>query len=413
MADSKVCDKQIVVGVTGGIAAYKVAQVVSALRQAGAQVHVVMTQAATHFVSPLTFSTLSGNDVVVDMFAQPGRYEMHHVALADAADLLLIAPATANTIAKLAAGIADSMVTCVALATRAPVVIAPAMNVHMLQHRATQDNLARLRALGYRVMECPAGFLACGYEGLGRLPEPAQIIAEIERALGCARDLEGLSVLITSGPTREPIDAVRFISNPSTGKMGYALAEAAGRRGARVTVVTGPTVLPDPAGAQVVAVETTAQMLTAVEQHLDGADVVIGAAAPADYAPRSPAPDKISKSGPRLTLELERTPDVLESASRRTLRASRGKRRPILVGFTAETADLIGRAQGKLARKHLDLMVANDVTVQGAGFAVDTNIAALVFPDGRVEQLPLMSKLQLAHRVLEVVAEIARQRRAA
>jgi len=403
MSHTHLRDKVIVVGVTGGIAAYKAAEVVSTLRQAGAEVHVVMTEAATHFVSPLTFSILSGNEVAVDMFAPPARWEVEHVALADRADVMLIAPATANTIAKLAAGIADNMVACVALATRAPVIIAPAMNVHMLQHRATQDNIARLRSLGYRVMECAEGRLACGYEGKGRLPEPQEIVAEVQRVLDGARDLEGLSALITSGPTREPIDAVRFISNPSTGKMGYALAEAAARRGARVTVVTGPTTLPAPMGAEVVHVQTTADMLAAVQERVQDADVVIGAAAPSDYAPQNQARDKINKSAPHVTLDLQLTPDVLAWVAER-----KGER--ILVGFTAETSDLIPRAKDKLARKRLDLMVANDVTVQGAGFAVDTNIAALVFPDGRVEQLPLMSKLELANRVLDVIVGLTHER---
>ncbi|HUT75839.1 MAG TPA: bifunctional phosphopantothenoylcysteine decarboxylase/phosphopantothenate--cysteine ligase CoaBC [Armatimonadota bacterium] len=415
-------DKCIAIGVTGGIAAYKVAGVASALRQAGADVHVIMTAAATHFISPLTFATLSGNEVVADMFERPAHWEIKHVALADRADAFLVAPASANTIAKLAAGLADNMVTAVALATRAPVIIAPAMNEHMLAHRATQDNLARLRAFGYHVMECGEGHLACGATGQGRLPEPAAMVAEVERILGGARDpagrselalsatkgpaLEGLTVLITSGPTREPIDAVRFISNRSTGKMGYALAQAAAGRGARVILVSGPTALPDPPGTQVVRVETTAEMLAAVEQHVEHADVVIGAAAPSDYAPQEPAAHKITKSAPHIALKLERTPDLLAWVAER-----KGER--VLVGFAAETSDLIARAQDKLARKRLDLMVANDVTVEGAGFAADTNVAALVFPDGRVEELPLMSKLELAQRVMEVIARLARERRGA
>jgi phosphopantothenoylcysteine decarboxylase/phosphopantothenate--cysteine ligase len=407
-------DKCIVIGVTGGIAAYKVAGVASALRQAGADVHVIMTAAATHFISPLTFATLSGNEVVADMFERPAHWEIKHVALADRADAFLVAPASANTIAKLAAGLAYNMVTAVALATRAPVIIAPAMNEHMLAHRATQDNLARLRAFGYHVMECGEGHLACGAAGQGRLPEPAAMVAEVERILGGARDpaagsgpaLEGLTVLITSGPTREPIDAVRFISNRSTGKMGYALAQAAAGRGAHVIFVSGPTALPDPPGAQVVRVETTAEMLAALKQHVERADVVIGAAAHSDYAPSEPAAHKLTKSAPHITLKLERTPDLLAWVAE-------GKGERILVGFAAETSDLIPRAKDKLARKRLDLMVANDVTVEGAGFAADTNVAALVFPDGRVEELPLMSKLELAQRVMEVIARLARERDAA
>ena len=405
MSDSVLRDKSIVVGVTGGIAAYKAADIVSRLRKAGANVHVIMTEAATHFVGPLTFSSLSGNPVVTDMFAEPAKWEVEHVALADRADGLLIAPATANTIAHLAAGIADDMLTSVALATRAPIIIAPAMNVHMLGHPAVQANIARLRGFGYYVLECEEGPLACGYEGKGRLPSPETIVAEVERVLRTPRDLADLSLLITSGPTREPIDAVRFISNPSTGKMGYALAEAAARRGATVTVVTGPTTLPDPFGIEVVQVQTTSEMLAAVEERVAGADVVIGAAAPSDYAPKSPVGEKISKSLPRMSLTLERTPDILAQISQ-------DKGGLILIGFTAETTDLIARAKQKLKQKSLDLIVANDVTMEGAGFAVDTNVAALVFPDGRVEELPLMSKLELAHRVMDVVARLAAKRRA-
>jgi phosphopantothenoylcysteine decarboxylase/phosphopantothenate--cysteine ligase len=403
MNDSSLRDRCIVLGVGGGIAAYKAADLASRLRQAGAGVSVVMTEAATRFVAPLTFSSLTGNPVAVDMFAEPARWEIEHVALADRADAVVIAPATANLLARLANGIADDMLTCVVLATRAPVIIAPAMNVHMLEHPATQANISRLRSLGYDVMECDQGRLACGYEGRGRLPEPAAIVAEVERVLSMSRDLEGLSVLVTSGPTREPLDAVRFISNPSTGKMGYALADAAARRGARVTVVTGPTTLPDPFGVEVLRVQTTREMLAAVEQRVESADVVIGAAAPSDYAPTRPAADKISKSAPQISLTLERTPDILAQVSQR-------KDHRILVGFTAETTDLIARAKQKLERKRLDLIVANDVTVQGAGFAVDTNIAALVFPDGRVEQLPLMSKRELAQRVMDEVGRLTSER---
>jgi phosphopantothenoylcysteine decarboxylase/phosphopantothenate--cysteine ligase len=403
MSDSVLTNKRIVVGVTGGIAAYKAVELVSRLRKAGAEVHVVMTEAATRFVAPLTFATLSGHPVVTDMFAELGQWEVMHVSLADSADALVIAPATANTIARIANGIASDMLSCVALATRAPIVIAPSMNVHMLEHPLVQENIARLRSLGYHVLECEEGQLACGYIGKGRLPDPAAIVEELERVLGTTCDLEGVSLLVTSGPTREPIDAVRFISNPSTGKMGYALAEAAARRGARVTVVTGPTMLPDPFGARVVRVDTTHDMLAAVEEHVKDADVVIGAAAPSDYAPANPAKGKVSKSAPHMSLELERTPDILAELSK-----DKGER--ILIGFTAETTDLVPRAKQKLKRKRLDMIVANDVTVAGAGFAVDTNIAALIFPDGRVEELPLMSKSELAHRVMDVVAKLVAER---
>lgn len=405
MSDSVLSGKRIVVGVTGGIAAYKTVELVSQLRKAAAEVHVIMTEAATRFVAPLTFATLSGHQVVTDMFVEPAQWEVMHVSLADSADAVVIAPATANTIAHIANGIADDMLTAVALATRAPIIVAPSMNVHMLDHPLVQENIARLRRLGHHVLECEEGQLACGYTGKGRLPDPATIVKEIERVLGMRHDLQGVSVLVTSGPTREPIDAVRFISNPSTGKMGYALAEAAARRGAQVTVVTGPTMLPDPVGARVVGVETTQEMLAAVREYVEGAQVVIGAAAPSDYAPLNPAKEKVSKSAPHVSLELQRTPDILAEVSK-----NKGER--ILIGFTAETTDLVPRAKQKLKRKRLDMIVANDVTVAGAGFAVDTNIAALIFPDGRVEQLPLMSKSELAHRVMDVVATLVAQRRA-
>jgi len=406
MTDSILSGKRIVVAVTGGIAAYKAVELVSQLRKAGAEVRVIMTEAATRFVAPLTFATLSGHPVVTDMFAEPAQWEVMHVSLADSADAVVIAPATANTIAHMANGIADDMLTAVALATRAPIIVAPSMNVHMLEHPLVQENIVRLRRLGHHVLECEEGQLACGYAGKGRLPDPATIVEQVERVLGAGRDLEGVSVLVTSGPTREPIDAVRFISNPSTGKMGYALAEAAARRGAEVTVVTGPTMLPDPFGVRVVRVDTTREMLAAVEKHVKGADVVIGAAAPSDYAPANPAKGKVSKSAAQMSLELQRTPDILAEVSK-----DKGDR--ILIGFTAETTDLVPRAKQKLKRKRLDMIVANDVTVAGAGFAVDTNIAALIFPDGRVEELPLMSKSELAHRVMDVVARLAAERRTA
>jgi len=390
--------KLITLGVTGSIAAYKAAELASLLAKAGADVHVVMTAGAQKFVAPATFAALTGNPVHTDMFAGAagaGGSPLPHIELAKA-HLLVVAPATANILAKAAHGVADDLLSTVILAARGPVLFCPAMNVHMYRNPATRANIATLREYGCRVLEPGAGRLACGEEGEGRLPEPAEIVAEITRLLGGpAKDLQGLSVLVTAGGTREPIDPVRFISNRSSGKMGYALARAAAARGADVTLVSAPTALPAPAGVKVVLVETAQQMFAAVLEHFPQADLVLKAAAVADYRPAKPAEQKIKKEGETLVLELTRNPDILLELGRRK------KPGQVLVGFAAETENLLANARRKLAEKNVDLLVANDVTRPGAGFGADTNIVKLIYRDGKVVDLPLLEKTVLADRILD------------
>jgi len=392
-------DSEVVLGITGGIAAYKAAELVRLLVSEGARVHVVMTAAACRFVTPLTFQTLSGNPVATELFSLVEESSIGHIALADRARVMVIAPATANTIGKISAGIADDLLSTVISATRAQVLLCPAMNVHMWENPIVQANIQRLRSLGYRFAEPGAGFLACGYEGKGRMAEPADILEDIRRIL-TPQDLQGLKFLVTAGPTLEPLDPVRFISNRSSGKMGYALALAACRRGAEVTLVTGPTALPVPRGADAVAVETAADMQKAVADRFDRVDVVIKAAAVADYAPREPALHKIkkNKSG-SLSLELTATQDILA-------RLGSAKKHQILVGFAAETQDLLPNARRKMEEKNLDIIVANDVTAPGSGFQHDTNQVKILRRDGSVEDLPLMPKDEVAHRVLDHVLQI-------
>jgi len=402
MADA-VNGKVIVVGVTGSIAAYKAAELVSRLAQRGAQVHVVMSAHAPRFVAPLTFRTLSGHPVVEDMFAAPEQWEVAHVSLADRADLVVVAPATANVIAKLAGGVADDMLTSLVLATRAPVLVAPAMNSKMLAHPATQANLRRLAELNYRVIEPDTGMLACGYEGKGRLADPATILGRIEQELSPRRDLEGLRVMVTAGPTREWLDPVRYLSNPASGKMGYALAEAAAARGAEVVLVSGPTNLPAPPGVTLERVETTVQMCEAALAAAKGADLVLAAAAPVDWRPQEQAGQKIKKAPGPPTLRLVENPDLLASLGRETGR--------VVVGFAAETENLVKNARAKLAAKGADLVVANDLGAPGAGFGGDTNQVVLVGAQGEPEALPLMSKRELADRILDRTLGLLQQQR--
>ncbi|MEW6425998.1 MAG: bifunctional phosphopantothenoylcysteine decarboxylase/phosphopantothenate--cysteine ligase CoaBC [Bacillota bacterium] len=390
--------KLITLGVTGSIAAYKAAELASLLAKAGADVHVVMTAGAQKFVAPATFAALTGNPVHTDMFAGAagaGGSPFPHIELAKA-HLLVVAPATANILAKAARGVADDLLSTAILAARGPVLFCPAMNVHMYRNPATRANIAVLREYGYCVLEPGAGRLACGEEGEGRLPEPAEIVAEIARLLGGpAKDLQGLSVLVTAGGTREPLDPVRFISNRSSGKMGYALARAAAARGADVTLVSAPTALPVPAGVRVVPAETAQQMFAAVLEHFPQADLVLKAAAVADYRPARPAEQKIKKEGETLVLELTRNPDILLELGRCK------KPGQVLVGFAAETENLLANARRKLAEKNVDLLVANDVTRPGAGFGADTNIVKLIYRDGKVVDLPLLEKTVLADRILD------------
>ncbi len=394
--------KTVVLGVAGGIAAYKAVEVASLLVKRKARVLVVMTEAATKFVSPLTFRTISGNAVSCDMFADPGEWNVRHVGLADEADLVAVAPATANLIGKVAAGIADDLLTCVIMATRAPVLLVPAMNDAMYANPIFQGNLERLIALGYRAMRPSSGWLACGRQGTGRMPEPQEIVAEIERILLPARDLAGVTVIVTAGPTQEPLDPVRYLTNPSSGRMGYALAEAARDRGAKVILVSGPCALAEPAGVEVARVRTAREMFEAVMSRLDRADVIIGAAAPADWRPASPASRKID-SRELASVALEKCEDIIGEVGK--VKGSR-----IVVGFAAETHDLVEHARAKLERKKLDMIVANDVTRPDSGFGSDWNQARFLFPDGRVEELAFMPKSELAHKILDRVTSLLDER---
>ncbi len=399
---------RVALGVCGGVAAYKAAELVRRLQQAGWDVEVILTRGAEQFISPLTFAALSGHRVITGLFDADGQTAnitsaIEHVAVAQRIDLLLVAPATAHVLAKMAAGLADDFLTTLYLATRAPVVVAPAMNVHMWTHPATQAAVARLRERGVLVVEPDEGYLACGMTGPGRLASLEAILDAVAQATRPRADLAGQTVLVTAGPTCEDLDPVRFIGNRSSGRMGYALAEAARRRGAHVILISGPVALQPPADVQVISVRSAEDMYRAVLQHLDQASVVIMAAAVADYRPVQREPQKIKRGAPRLVLELEQTPDILATISRQ-----KGDR--ILVGFAAETERLREHARRKLQAKQLDLLVGNDVTRPGAGFDVDTNEAVLFFADGREVPLPLVSKRELADRILDAVVELRRQR---
>ena len=391
----------VVVAVGGGIAAYKAAEVVRGLVKQDATVQVMMTASATRFITPLTFQALTGRPVFTDLFDLTQESEIGHIQVADRADLVLVAPATANLIARMAAGMADDVVTSVLLATRAPVLIAPSMNVNMWNHPLTQRNLRTLVEIGVSVVEPGEGFLACRWVGKGRLAEPAEIVEAAAHVLS-PRDLAGRRIVVSAGPTHEAIDPVRFLGNRSSGKMGYAVAAAAARRGAEVTLVAGPTSLAAPAGVGVVRVDTAREMQDAIERAADGADAVIMAAAVADFRPVAPETHKLKRSemtGP-LSIALEPNPDVLAGLGARRRAAGAG---PLLVGFAAETRDVEGYARAKLAAKGCDLVVANDVTEPGAGFAVDTNRVILVDAD-RTTPVPAGPKPRVAHRILDRIA---------
>jgi len=388
-------NKTVVLGITGSIAAYKAADIASKLTQAGAKVEVVMTDAATKFIAPLTLRNITGRPVVTDMFEPASEFSIEHVALAEAADVLVIAPATASLIAKLAAGISDDMLTCVVLATEAPIILAPAMNVNMFENPITQDNLAKLKARGFTIVDPEYGRLASGKMGLGRLADVDKIIGTIKQVLGRSGDLAGKRIVVTAGGTHEPIDPVRHIGNRSSGKMGYAIAEAARDRGAEVKLITAPTSLPEPIGIEVTHIETAIQMKEAVAKAVAQADVLIMAAAVADYQPKEVAKAKIRKEAPSLTLELIRTPDILTEVKGDFLK----------VGFAAESEDVVENARQKLEKKQLDLIVANDITDKESGFGTDTNKVTLIDRNGKVDTLPLMTKIEVADRILDKVAE--------
>ena len=390
----RLAGKTVVLCVTGGIAAYKAADLTSKMRQAGAAVRVLMTESATQFISPMTFETLSGNRTVVDTFDRNFAWEVEHISLAKAADVFVIAPATANVIAKAAHGIADDMVTTTLLATKAPVVIAPAMNTGMYDNPVTQQNLQTLRMRGFHIIDPAAGRLACGDTGRGKLPDTPVLIHGIERAL-TPQDLAGLRVLVTAGPTQEAMDPVRFLSNHSSGKMGYAIAARAAMRGAAVTLVSGPTALDTPAGVQRVDIISARDMYDAVLSRADKQDMIIKAAAVGDYRPAQAAPEKLKKGDDELTVTLARNPDILAALGQR--------KRPgqLLCGFAMETQNLIDNAESKLRRKNCDMLVANSLRDEGAGFGTDTNVATLLFADGRRETPPMMSKEDLADIILD------------
>jgi phosphopantothenoylcysteine decarboxylase/phosphopantothenate--cysteine ligase len=386
-------DKTIILGITGSIAAYKAVDLASKLAQAKARVSVVMTEAATRFITPLTFRSITSRPVITSMWEPDSELSIKHVALADNADVIVVAPATANVIAKLATGTANDMLTATVLATKAPVIIAPAMHTNMFQNPATQDNLTKLRARGFAIVGPAHGRLASGGSGPGRLAETQQIIDTITEVLAISHDLGGRQLVVTAGGTQEVIDPARFIGNRSSGKMGFALAEAARDRGAKVTLITAPTHLPEPAGIEVRRISTANEMKRAVARAVKKADALIMAAAVADYQPRSPAKSKIKKESPSLTLELTRTPDILREVTGNFLK----------VGFAAESEDVAANAAKKLAQKRLDLIAANDITDPESGFGADTNKVTIIDKQGKVERLPLMSKREVAERILDRV----------
>lgn len=397
--------KKIVLGVTGGIAVYKAVDLVSRLRKAGCEVRVVMTEHAQQFVTPLTFKEISGNAVATSMWNANQEFNVEHIALANWADAFLVAPATANILAKMACGIADDLLSTTLLAAQAPIVVCPAMNTGMYQNPATQENIAKLQERGVTVMPPAVGHLACGTSGPGRLPEPQQIV-EFMSAFFAGRegDLRGLRVLVTAAGTREPIDPVRYVGNRSSGKMGYAVAQMAAERGADVLLISGPSALATPPNVRVVNVETTNEMLEACLAAYGDVDIVIKAAAVADYRPRDVADQKIKKkTDDALTVVMDKNPDILK-----TLGAK--KEQQVLVGFAAETQNLLANAREKVVKKNLDMIVANDVTAAGAGFNSDTNIVKFLFANGDVRELEQMPKVDVANKILDEAIRIRNER---
>ena len=405
---------KIALGITGGVAAYKAAELVRRLQQEKLDIQVVMTRAAREFITPLTFAALTGQKVITEMFGPPDaaaanvESAIEHIAVAQRIDLLLVAPATADILGKFAHGVADDFLSTLYLATKAPVVVAPAMNVNMWEHPATQANLALLRARGVHVTDPDEGYLACGMTGAGRLAAIEAIAQKVCSVLGLRHDFEGQTVVVTAGPTCEDLDPVRFLTNRSSGKMGYALAEAAARRGARVVLVSGPTDLTIPETVDWVPVRSTEEMRHAVRERAADANVVIMAAAVADYRPAAKQTQKLKRGEQPLTLELEPTPDILAELGRDAVQKTS---RRTLVGFAAETRQLAESARSKLARKGADIIVANDVTQEGAGFDTDTNIVTLFLRDGREIPLPKLPKFDVANCILDQVLEIQKTSR--
>lgn len=393
----------VVLGVTGGIAVYKACELLRLLQKRGIDVFVVMTQNACRFVAPLTFETLSGHPVAVDTFDRPQTWEVEHIALAKRTDLFLIAPATANIMGKMACGIADDMLSTTVMATRAPVLVAPAMNTGMWENAAVQQNVKTLRARGVEIVAPVSGHLACGDNGAGKLEDVAVIAERACELLFAKKDMEGLRVMVTAGPSREALDPVRYISNRSSGKMGYAIAQAAQKRGAEVTLLSGPVAIEAPQGVKLVPFTTTQELLDRASELAQEQDLLIQAAAPADYRAKEIAPQKIKKQGGEpMTFTLVENPDVAATLGK----AKRSGQ--VFVGFAAETNDVLAHARDKLARKNLDMIVANDVTRPGAGFDVDTNIVTLITKDGQ-EALPMMSKAEVAQRILDRALALRRE----
>lgn len=390
--------KTILLGVSGGIAAYKMANVASMLTKLHADVHVIMTRNATHFITAETFEVLTKNKVYLDTFDESPDDAVHvpHISLGTGADCILIAPATANVVGKLANGIADDMLTTTVLPARCPILVCPSMNVYMLENPIVQDNIRKLKAFGYRIIEPDEGYLACGYEGKGKLPKEELLVEEICLAVACDKDLAGKHVVVSAGPTEEPLDPIRVITNHSSGKMGYALARAAAYRGARVTLVSGPTALDRPLGVETVSIHTAEEMYRAVTAAAETADIVVMAAAVADYTPATVADQKIKKKEGDLSIPLKRTRDILLSLGE--------KKRPgqFICGFSMETENLLENSSLKLAKKNADMICANSLTQEGAGYRVDTNILTLITGDD-TRQLPMMSKLEAAHRIFDQI----------
>ena len=393
-------DKTVVIGVSGGIAVYKTLDVVSRLRKLGVNVNVIMTKSATEFVTPLSFQSLSQNYVVCDMFEDPKTWDVEHISLAKRADVFLIAPATANVIGKIANGIADDMITTTVMATKAKVLIAPAMNTNMYENPILQRNINTLKELGYNFVEPESGRLACGDTGKGKLASPETIVDEVVKLLSKDQDLKGKSIIVTAGPTIESIDPMRYITNRSTGKMGYSIAKEAIERGADVTLITGPTNLTPPQNLKkLVKIESAKDMYEAVLENLDENDVVIKSAAVADYKPKNYSNKKIKKSDDDLVIELDRNKDIAQEIGKI-------KNNKILVGFAAETNDLIENASLKIKKKNLDFIVANDLTKEGAGFGVDTNIVKIIDKEGNITEYPKMKKEEVANIILDKIKEL-------
>lgn len=385
-------NKTVVLGVTGSIAAYKIASLASSLVKKGANVHVIMTQNATNFINPITFESLTGRKCLVDTFDRNFEFQVEHVSLAKQADVFMVAPASANVIGKIAGGIADDMLTTTIMACKAPKIISPAMNTNMFENPIVQDNIQKLKDYGYEVIDPASGYLACGDTGAGKMPEPEVLESYIMKAIAMEKDMSGKKVLITAGATMEKIDPVRFISNHSTGKMGYALAKMAMLRGADVTLVTGKTNIPKPHFVKIIEAESAKEMFEAVDRIFDSQDIAIMSAAVADYRPKTVAEQKIKKKDGESVIELERTEDILATMAAR-------KKNQIVCGFSMETENMLNNSKAKLEKKNLDMICANNLKVAGAGFGTDTNVVTLITKDS-VEELPLMSKEEVAEEIL-------------